>query len=641
MKNIDFSGNFLPAFFIRMFYVFCYYTFIRLIAANRKSMKKLTVFLTLFCLLSFCVVPSVFAQNVKFRPSEKAYKWADKQMKKMSVDEKIGQLIHVGINARYQNQDSPEFKEIKRQVVENKVGGIIVFVGGVYETVHLMNRMQQLAETPLLISSDFETGVAMRFEDTLNFPWNMAIAATGNPDFARREGVIAARESRALGVQWAFAPTVDVNNNADNPVINVRSYGENPADVSRFAVAFAQGLQSGNVLATAKHFPGHGDTAVDSHRGLPIINFSRSRFDQIELAPFKSVIDAGIGSVMISHISVPQIDATKVEPLKKSAKASYTESEVITEGTTMPATLSPNVISQILIKDMNFDGLVVTDAMDMSGLTLYFNQDEAAVRAVLAGADVLLKPGNADVSIKGLKEAVASGRITEERLNHSVRKILAWKYQLGLTERKITPLDAIDKIVSNDETRQLANEIAENAITLVKSETDVLPLKKDKKIFILGVTNGEDRNFISNTFQRTLRAAGINFEAVILDERSTEAEMNEARKKTNEADVVLAGLFGRVRSGAKNSVGIPEAGAKILRELLQSDKKIINISFGNPYLLNNFPEMKTYVVAYGDMPSLQRATARALVGEIGFNGKLPISLGGGYSRGTGLQIGKP
>ncbi len=641
MKNIDFSGNYLPAFFIRMFYVFCHYTFITLIAANRKSMKKLTVFLTLFCLLSFCVVPSVIAQNVKFRPSEKAYKWADKQMKKMSVDEKIGQLIHVGINARYQNQDSPEFKEIKRQVVENKVGGIIVFVGGVYETVHLMNRMQQLAETPLLISSDFETGVAMRFEDTLNFPWNMAIAATGNPDFARREGVIAARESRALGVQWAFAPTVDVNNNADNPVINVRSYGENPADVSRFAVAFAQGLQSGNVLATAKHFPGHGDTAVDSHRGLPIINFPRSRFDQIELAPFKSVIDAGIGSVMISHISVPQIDATKVEPLKKSAKASYTESEVITEGTTMPATLSPNVISQILIKDMNFDGLVVTDAMDMSGLTLYFNQDEAAVRAVLAGADVLLKPGNADVSIKGLKEAVASGRITEERLNHSVRKILAWKYQLGLTERKITPLDAIDKIVSKDETDQMANEIDENAITLVKSETDVLPLKKDKKIFILGVTNGEDRNFISNTFQRTLRAAGINFEAVILDERSTEAEMNEARKKTNEADVVLAGLFGRVRSGAKNSVGIPEAGAKILRELLQSDKKIINISFGNPYLLNNFPEMKTYVVAYGDMPSLQRATARALVGEIGFNGKLPISLGGGYSRGTGLQVGKP
>jgi beta-N-acetylhexosaminidase len=584
-------------------------------------------------------LPAFSQTQTKFRPSEKAYKWADKQLKKMSVDERIGQLVHVGINARFQNPDRLEFKELKRQVVENKVGGIIVFVGSVYETVHLMNRMQELADVPLLISSDFETGVAMRFEDTLNFPWNMAIAATGNPEFARREGVIAARESRALGVQWAFAPTVDVNNNADNPVINVRSYGENPADVSRFSVAFMEGLQSGNVIATAKHFPGHGDTAVDSHRGLPIINFSRQRFDQIELAPFKSVIDAGIGSVMISHISVPQLDATKVEPLKKSVKASYTESEVITEGTTMPATLSPNVVSQILIKDLNFDGLVVTDAMDMSGLTLYFNQDEAAVRAVLAGADVLLKPASADLSIKGLKEAVASGRISEERLNHSVRKILAWKHQLGLTERKITPLEAIDKIVSSEETRQLANEIAENAITLVKTEADVLPLKKDKKLFLLGVTNGEDRNYVSNTFQRTLRAAGINFESVILDERSTTEEMNAARKKAGEADIILAGLFGRVRSGAKNSVGIPEAGARILREVLQSDKKLVSISFGNPYLLNNFPEMKTYVVAYGDMQSLQRATARALVGEIEFKGKLPISLGGGYSRGTGLQVG--
>ncbi|MBA3693171.1 MAG: hypothetical protein H0W77_07000, partial [Acidobacteria bacterium] len=272
---------------------------------SQKSFLYPRAFLSVFiCIHLWTNSLSVFsAPQQKFRPSEKAYKWADKQIKKMSVDERIGQLIHVGINARFQNQDSAEFKELKRQVVENKVGGIIVFVGGVYETVHLMNRMQELAEMPLLISSDFETGVAMRFEDTTNFPWNMAIAATGNPEYARREGIIAARESRTLGVQWALAPTVDVNNNAENPVINVRSYGENPADVSRFAVAFAQGLQSGNVLATAKHFPGHGDTAVDSHRGLPIINFSRNRFDQIEFAPFKSVIDAGIGSVMISHIS--------------------------------------------------------------------------------------------------------------------------------------------------------------------------------------------------------------------------------------------------------------------------------------------------------------------------------------------------
>ena len=607
---------------------------------SQKQFSYLRVLLSVFiCVHLWTNSLFVFAAapQQKFRPSEKAYKWADKRLKKMSLDERIGQLVHVGINARYQNQDSPEFKELKRQVVENKIGGILVFLGGVYETVHLMNRMQEFAETPLLISADYETGAAMRFEDTTYFPWNMGIAATGNPEFARRMGVVAAREARALGVQWALAPTVDVNNNAANPVINVRSYGENPADVSRFAVAFSEGLQSGNVLATAKHFPGHGDTATDSHRGLPVIDFSRERLEQVELAPFRAVVDSGIGSVMVAHISLPQIDGMRIEPLKKSIKPSYTESEIITNAVTMPASLSPNVVTQMLRKDLNFDGLIVTDAMDMSGLTLYFNQDEAAVRAILAGADVLLKPATADAAIKGLKDAVASGRISEERINQSVRKILAWKYQLGLIENKITPLDSIDKTVSGDETRRLTNEIADNAITLVKSETGVLPLEKTKKIFLLGLSNGEDRSFIANTFQRTLRQVGINFEAVILDERSTEDEINTARKKANEADVILAGLFGRVRTGSTNSGALPKAGAKVLRELLESDKKVINVSFGNPYLLNIFPEMKTYIVAYGDMPSLQRATARALVGEIEFRGKLPITVGN-YSRGTGLNL---
>ncbi|MBA3335659.1 MAG: beta-N-acetylglucosaminidase, partial [Acidobacteria bacterium] len=269
----------------------------------RTILSLTNKFVALIVIFGFST--SLFAQtnNVKFRPPAKADKWADKQLKKMTLDEKIGQLVHVGINARYLNQTSPEFLELKRQIVENKVGGIIVFVGGVYETVHLVNRMQAEAKIPLLISADFETGVGMRFEDTVNFPWNMAVAATGNPDFARRQGEITAREAKALGVQQVFAPVVDVNNNADNPVINVRSYGENPEDVGRFAAAFTQGLQSGNVLATAKHFPGHGDTAVDSHRGLPVIDLPRTRLEQVEFAPFKAVIDGGIGSIMISHIS--------------------------------------------------------------------------------------------------------------------------------------------------------------------------------------------------------------------------------------------------------------------------------------------------------------------------------------------------
>ncbi len=610
------------------------------IEMNLRLIKKYLAVLSVFICVHLWLIPISAQQNQKFRPSEKAYKWADKQLKAMSLDEKVGQIVHIGVNAHFLNQDSQEFQSLKRQVVENKIGGITVFVGDVYETVHLINRMQESAKIPLLISADFETGVGMRFEETTNFPWNMAIAATGNPEFARRQGVITARESRSLGVEWDFAPDVDVNNNADNPVINVRSYGENPQEVAKFATAFVEGLQSGNVLATAKHFPGHGDTAVDSHRGLPVINFSRSRLNEIELVPFESVINAGIGSVMVGHISLPQIDSTKIEPLKKPVKSVYTDSQVITEAATLPATLSPNVITKMLRDDLKFDGLIVTDAMDMSGLTIYFNQDEAAVRAFSAGADVLIKPASADAAIKGLKEAVESGRISQERLNESVRKQLAWKYELGLTRQKITSLDAIDTSVSGSETKKLADEIAENAITLVKNETKNLPLTKGKKAVVLCITNGEDHNFAGNTFTQTLRELGLNVEKVVLDDRSTTKEISDAIEKAKGAEIVIAGLFGRIRSGAKNSAGLPEAGTQVLREVLRIKPETVGVSFGNPYLLKNFPEMKTYVVAYGDMTSLQRSAARALFGEIDFTGKLPISISDDYPRGTGLSLVK-
>ena len=580
---------------------------------------------------------SAFAAT-KFRPSEKAEKWADKQIKKMSLDEKIGQLVHIGINARFMNQDSPEFITLKRQVTENKIGGIVVFVGGVYETVHLINRMQKSAKIPLLISADFETGVGMRFYEAENLPWNMAIAATGNPEYARKLGAITAREARALGVQQVFAPVVDVNNNPDNPVINVRSFGENPQDVARFGNAFAEGLQSGNVLATAKHFPGHGDTAIDSHRGLPVIDFSRERLEKTEFLPFRRLIENGVGSVMISHISMPQLDDEKAAPLEYSIKAEYTEKEIITEGATVPATLSEKIVTGILKKDMNFDGLIVTDALDMSGLTIYFDQGEAAVRAILAGNDVLLKPANAQAVISGIREAVANKRISENRINESVKKILAWKYQLGLVDRKITNLDEIDKIVSNQETRNLSDEIARNAITLVKNEEGVLPLKVKQKAVVLCITNGNDISFIGNALISSLRKNGLDVERIAIDERSTNGEINRVTEKAEQADVVIAGLFGRVRSGAKNSVGLPEAGERVLRQILQTDRKTISVAFGNPYLIRNFPEMKNYIVAYGDTTSLQKAAADAITGRINFAGKLPISLNENYKIGTNWSL---
>ena len=577
-------------------------------------------------------------------PSRDGLKWADNELRRMSIEQKIGQLISVGINATFLNQDSDAFRELKRQVEENHIGGIILFRGSVYESVFLVNRMQQLARYPLLISADLEAGAGMRFDDTVNFPWNMAVGATGNPDLARRQGEVTGREARALGVQQVFAPVVDVNNNAANPVINVRSYGEDPADVARFAAAFTEGAQSSGVIATAKHFPGHGDTAVDSHRGLPEINVGRERLNTVELVPFRAAIDAGAGAVMVAHVGLPQIDPTSVKPLPKDKRIGPIDTdesgEIIAESAAIPATVSP-VIGKILRNDLKFGGMIVTDALSMSGLTIYFNQDEAAVRALEMGADMLLKPADPDAAFRGVREAVRSGRLTEKRIEESVRRLLAAKYDLGLTRQRITPLEEIDRIVSSQEVGTLAREIAERAITLVRNDDNLVPLgnlKAEARIFNLAITNGDDRLWIANTFAGTMARAGRRLETVVLDERSSETDVQKAIEKATGADVVIASLYGRVRSGQVRSVGLPEPGARALSALIAGKRPILGLSFGNPYLLQSFPELRTYMVAYGDMPSLQQAMARALLGQIDITGKLPITLPGLYQRGTGIQL---
>ncbi|HEU4766665.1 MAG TPA: glycoside hydrolase family 3 N-terminal domain-containing protein [Pyrinomonadaceae bacterium] len=577
-------------------------------------------------------------------PSAAALKWANEELRRMSLEEKVGQLISVGVNATFLNQDSDAFRTLKRNIEEHKVGGIILFRGPVYESVILMNRMQQLARYPLLISADLEAGAGMRFEDTVNFPWNMAVAATGNPDFARRQGEITAREARALGVHHIFAPVVDVNNNAANPVINVRSYGEDPADVARFGVAFTEGAQGAGAIATAKHFPGHGDTAVDSHRGLPEINVARDRLNSIEFAPFQATVNAGIGSVMVGHIALPQIDSTAIRPLPRNLKGKPTDTdeagEIVDEKTTIPATLSP-IMGRILRNDLKFNGMIVTDALSMSGLTIYFTPEESAVRALEAGADMLLKPVDVDATFRGVRDAVKSGRLSEQRIEESARKILAAKYDLGLLDQRITPVDAIDRIVSSKEVYQLASQVAERAVTLVRDEDKLLPLKNLKpeaRVFNLAITNGDDRNWIGNAFIARLGRAGLKVESIVLDERSGEQEVQKAIERAKSADLVLATMYGRVRSGQASSVGLPDSGSRALSAVIAAKAPIVGVSFGNPYLLQNFPAMRTYVVAYGDMPSLQNAVARALMGEIDITGKLPISLPGLYPRGTGIQL---
>jgi beta-N-acetylhexosaminidase len=592
---------------------------------------------------SLITVPAQSTKDVsqKFEPSKKAWKWADKQLAKMSVEEKVGQVIYIGLNAKYANENSDYYKELKRQVVDNHIGGVIFFGAPIYETAIIVNRAQELAKIPLLMSLDAETGIGMRFEDVTNFPWAMAIGATGNPDFARRMGVITARESKAIGVYHVFAPVLDVNNNADNPVINVRSFGEDPEAVAKFGTAFIQGIQSQGVIATAKHFPGHGDTNVDSHRGLPIIDHTLASLNKTELVPFRQAVNDGVASIMIAHIALPQIDPEEIKPLKEyKGGDSERGAEIVDQKATVPATLSEKVQTELLRKDLGFKGLIVTDAMSMSGLTLYFTQEEAGVRAFLAGADILEKPADTDAMIRGLINAVKSGRITEQRLDESVRKILAWKYELGLVKNRLVAIDQIDKIVSGPESDQLATEIAEKAITLVRNDAGLIPMNKSQRVAVLAISNGFDPEVTFGPLTRELRANGIKFDAALIQENTTADQIAKARAMADNADVVIVGLYGRVRSGQRNSAGIPDSGARILRDLIAKNKKVVGVSLGNPYILDAFPEMKTYMVAYGDMPALQGAAVKAMFGMQDITGRLPISLPGLYPRGTGIQLKK-
>ena len=576
----------------------------------------------------------------RFEPSKDSWNKAARLVKKMSVDEKIGQLIHVGVNAKFANQDSQFFQDLKRQVTELKVGGIIFYQGPVYETVHLANRMQEAAKFPLLMSLDAETGIGMRFPDAEIFPWAMALGATGDPELARRMGAIAGREAKVTGFQQIFAPVLDVNNSADNPVINVRSFGEDPETVALFGAAFIQGLQSERVLATAKHFPGHGDTGVDSHRALPIVTRTRKQLDEIELLPFRSAIDAGVGSIMIAHIGLPAIDGERILPLNKPPASPYVDAADTVEGMpgVIPATLSEKVQTGILRREFGFKGLTVSDAMDMSGLTVYFTSEEAGVRALLAGTDILEKPLDPAKMIAGIKAAVLSGRVPMSRLDDAVTRQIAWKYELGIFKNRITPLDQIDRVVSNAETRKLADEIAAKAMTLVRNDAGLLPLDRGSKVAVLGISNGFDGPPTMAAFTTELRSSGLRFTQGYVQENSLPPQMEAARKAVRDADVVVVGLYGRVRTGSANSAKLPENGAALVREALAANKKVIGISFGNPYILSSFPEMRTYLVAYGDMPSLQRAAGRSIMGTQPVTGKLPITLPDLHPRGTGIQL---
>jgi beta-glucosidase-like glycosyl hydrolase len=593
--------------------------------------------LTCASVLGSCVAGQVQPIVIDLSQSQAAASSEPPSVRGMTVEEKVGQLFVVEGNGVYQNDASPAFLALKRQVAQNRVGGVMWRRSNVYETAVLNVKLQDAAKIPLLVSADLEAGTGMRFEDVTYGPWAMAVAATGDVTLAERYARATAIEARALGIAQVYAPVADVNVNADNPVINVRSFGEDPQEVTRFVVATVKGLQSGNVAATLKHFPGHGDTAVDSHRALAVVGADRARLDAVELLPFRAGIAAGAKSVMVSHLAVPAIDPTPAPPLREAPKDieyKVTPGEISKDATT-PATLSAPIVTELLRKQMGFQGLVVTDAMGMNGVSLHLPPGEAAVRALLAGVDVVLMSPDPDAAIQAVLEAVKSGRISEARLNESVDRVLSLKKSLKLFDDRMPDLMKIGSVVDGPESRALEAEIARRSLTLVREEAGALPLPTDSNLLSLVVSDEATLGGPAGVLTAELKKRDPQAKTVRLDPRSTPDEVAAAVDAARDSGAVLVSLFVRTRSG-QGAISIPEPGRSAVTRILSLGKRVVAVSFGSPYLLRELPAFRTYVCAWGSQDVMQTAAAAALFGEAPIDGKLPVSIPGLAKRGDGI-----
>jgi beta-N-acetylhexosaminidase len=542
--------------------------------------------------------------------------WVEKTLGSMTVDEKIGQLIIPAAVGMFLSQESEAFQQIKRDIIEFHVGGYHMLgeVNSLHEPAGvalLLNRVQELSKVPLWITADFEGGVGFRYIGATRLPRAMAMGATGKEELAFQAGRVTAEEARALGVHVNFYPVVDVNNNSRNPIINIRSFGGDPRLVGRMSRAYIRGAQSAGVMATAKHFPGHGDTSVDSHLELPSIKVDRSRLDEIELPPFRSAIEEGVGGVMSAHIALPKIESDN-----------------------LPATFSSKMLTGVLRGELGFGGVIFTDAMNMRGVAAHYADGEAAVRAIKAGADVVLYPPSVEKAFTGLKRAVTSGEILESRLDESVRRILSAKARLGLHNNRLTDFSKLDRALGSIEHQRVAREIIESAITLVRDKRSTLPLKvarEQKILFITMVDNKEGwrdgepgRAFLNGLISRHQ-----NTTSVYVTERTGPREFDLVKKLGSVSDVVILNAFIRV-SAYKGSIDMTESQIDLLKYLSAVDKPFVVVLYGSPYLISSVPELPTYVLTYEYYPGAEEAALKAVLGEIDFRGKLPIDLPGQY-----------
>jgi beta-N-acetylhexosaminidase len=581
-------------------------------------------------------------------------KWAQKTLKKLTLEEKVGQMFMIRlIMPQFVNLKNPDYLNWLDQIDRYHLGSVLLTVPAdgpslsksePYEAAMLINQLQHHAKIPLLVAADYERGVSMRLNGTTVFPHSMAFGAAGKPEFAEQFGRIVAQESRAIGVQWNLIPIADVNSNPANPVINTRSFGEDPAQVSALVTAYIRGAHSGGLLTAAKHFPGHGDTATDSHLGLAAVNRSREQINQIDLPPFRAAIAAGTDAVMVAHLTAPALEP---DPSRV-------------------ATNSSAIVTGILKQQLGFKGLIMTDAMDMGALTSVYPEGgapaarHAAVDTVKAGNDMMILFTDLDGAYKGLLDAVRKGEIPEKRIDESVLKILEAKASVKLNKGSQVDINALSSVISSPENLALAQQMADSATTLVRDNGRMLPIRRQGPLasapaygevekqgnkLLCVIFTDDVRSDNGRQLQRELRVRVPDARIIFVDPRIAAGSMAEIQSALSTAENVIAAIYlipvpGRVvrTEGATgvNTISMPDATAALLQSILQAkhDRTVV-VSFGSPYFLSDFSQIENYVCAYSNAITSEVGAVKALFGEIPFRGRLPVTIPGLAPRGTG------
>jgi beta-N-acetylhexosaminidase len=580
-------------------------------------------------------------------------KWADKTLRRMSPEEKVGQLFMIWAKVQFMNEADPAWIQLRENVRKYHIGslgvtvpaeGPILFKSQPYVAAELLNRLQRTSKLPLIFAADFERGVSMRLNGATVFPHAMAFGATGKPENAEEFGRITAQEARAIGVQWNFFPDADVNSNPTNPIINTRSFGEDPQQVSEYVTAYIKGAHEGSMLVTAKHFPGHGDTAADSHLGIAQVTGDEARLRAVELTPFRRAIEAGVDAVMVAHVSVPVLDK---EPNRV-------------------ATTSPAIVDGLLKEEMGFKGVVVTDALDMAGLTRLYarNVGEAAVEAFEAGNDLLIIPADLDKSYRAVLEKVRNGEISRARLDESVRKILELKASLALQKGRFVDLDLLASEVGKPENLAEGQRIADEAITLVRENGRVLPLKapqtsgtagpslpyqsltEARNRLVVVIFSDDLRGESGRTLERQILARVPDAHVIYVDPRSAEGMKKPVGEAVDAAEQVVAALYViptagkaiRASGGLKNTVAMDPATGSLLSTILdRAASRTVVVAMGNPYVAADFPGIENYMCAFSNATVSETAAVKALFGEIPIGGHLPVTIPGIADRGAGLE----